>query len=311
MEPSLPETAALAIAGDRVAGGVGTHETALASPDRVDLGGRCVLPGFTDSHVHFLLWSLAQQDVQLKGTATLEEAVARVAEAAARVPRGGWIRGSGWRSGEWSPPVDPTRHDLDAVAPDSPVALVARDGHSIWLNSAALALADGNLQVHGGVVELDEAGEPTGVLREESAWEFRRERMLAAITEEEWLALMRPALRREDALPLRVWQSLPAATLDEIAEVGLSSGLGDDYLRVGYIKAFMDGTLGSETARLLDGSGVEITSREELADIIRRASAAGFPVAVHAIGDLANRDALDAFEETHDLWAPRGLRPRI
>ena len=119
------------------------------------------------------------------------------------------------------------------------------------------------------------------------------------------------ALRREDGLPLRVWQSLPAAKLDEIAEVGLASGLGDDYLRVGYIKAFMDGTLGSETARLLDGSGVEITSREELADIVRRASAAGFPVAVHAIGDLANRDALDAFEETRDLWAPKGLRPRI
>ena len=73
----------------------------------------------------------------------------------------------------------------------------------------------------------------------------------------------------------------------------------------------MDGTLGSQTARLLDGSGVEITSKEELADIVRRASAAGFPVAVHAIGDLANRDALDAFEETRDLWAPRGLRPRI
>jgi predicted amidohydrolase YtcJ len=337
MEPSLPEAAALAIAGDRVAGGVGTHETALASPDRVDLGGRCVLPGFTDSHVHFLLWSLAQQDVQLKGTATLEEAVARVADAARTSP-GGWIRGSGWRSGDWSPPVEPTRHDLDAVAPDSPVALVARDGHSIWLNSAALALADGDLQLPGGVVEFDESGAPTGVLREESAWDFRHDQVLAAVSEEEWLSLMRPALRlaasrgvtaihdkdgwlgalprfqalrRNDALPIRVWQSLPAAKLDEIAEVGLSSGLGDDYLRVGYIKAFMDGTLGSETARLLDGSGVEITSKDELVDIVTRAEAAGFPVAVHAIGDLANREALDAFEETRELWAPQGLRPRI
>ena len=338
MEPSLPEAAALAIAGDRIAGGVGTHETALASPERVDLGGRCVLPGFTDSHVHFLLWSLVQQDVQLKGTSTLEDAVARVAEAAAAAPRGAWIRGSGWRSGDWSPPVEPTKQDLDAIAPDSPVALIARDGHSIWLNSAALALANGDLQMPGGVVEVDDAGEPTGVLREESAWEFRRERVLAAISEAEWLELMRPALRlaasrgvtsihdkdgwlgalprfqalrRDDGLPLRVWQSLPAAQLDEIAEVGLSSGLGDEYLRVGYIKAFMDGTLGSETARLLDGSGVEITSKEELVDIVTRAAAAGFPVAVHAIGDLANREALDAFEQTRDLWAPRGLRPRI
>jgi len=338
MEPSLPQAAALAIAGDRIAGGVGTHETALASPERVDLGGRCVLPGFTDSHVHFLLWSLAQNDVQLKGAQTLEEAVARVAEAASRMQGGTWIRGSGWRSGDWSPPVEPTRHDLDSIAPDSPVALIARDGHSLWLNSAALALADGDLSVAGGVVERDEAGEPTGVLREESAWEFRRTHVLEALPESEWLELMRPALRlaasrgvtaihdkdgwlgalprfqalrREDALPIRVWQSLPAAKMDEIAEVGFSSGLGDDYLRVGYIKAFMDGTLGSETARLLDGSGVEITSKDELADVTRRAAAAGFPVAVHAIGDLANREALDAFEETRDDWAPRGLRPRI
>jgi predicted amidohydrolase YtcJ len=338
MDPALPVAAALAIAGDRIAGGVGTHETALVSPERVDLGGRCVLPGFTDSHVHFLLWSLAQSDVELKSAQTLEEAVARVAEAAARAPRGAWIRGSGWRSGDWSPPVEPTKEDLDAVAPDSPVALIARDGHSLWLNSAALAQADGNLRVAGGVVETDESGEPTGVLREESAWEFRRERVLAAILEDEWLELMRPALRlatsrgvtaihdkdgwlgalprfqrlrREEGLPVRVWQSLPAAKLDEIAAVGFSSGLGDDYLRVGYIKTFMDGTLGSQTARLLDGSGVEITSRDELADIVRRAAAAGFPVAVHAIGDLANREALDAFEETRELWAPLGLRHRI
>src|SRR5262245_34631360 len=183
MEPSLPEAAALAIAGERIAGGVGTHETALASPERVDLGGRCVLPGFTDSHVHFLLWSLVQDDIQLKGAQTLEEAVARVAEAAAKVPRGTWIRGSGWRTGDWSPAVEPTKHDLDAVAPDSPVALIARDGHSLWLNSAALALGDGDLHVHGGVVETDESGEPTGVLREESAWEFRRKQILAAVSE--------------------------------------------------------------------------------------------------------------------------------
>jgi len=338
MDAALPEAAALAIAGDRIAGGVGTHETALASPERVDLGGRCVVPGFTDSHVHFLLWSLAQTDIQLKGARSLEEAVSRVAQTAAKRPRGAWIRGSGWRSGDWSPPVEPTKDVLDAVAPDSPVALVARDGHSLWLNSAALAEADGDLQVEGGVVEMDESGEPTGVLREESAWKFRRERVLGAISEDEWLGLMRPALRlassrgvtaihdkdgwlgalprfaalrRDDALPLRVWQSLPAEKLDTLADLGISSGVGDDYLRVGYLKVFMDGTLGSETARLLDGSGVEITSKDELADIVHRAAAIGFPVAVHAIGDLANHEALDAFEQTKPEWAPRGLRHRI
>jgi hypothetical protein len=118
-------------------------------------------------------------------------------------------------------------------------------------------------------------------------------------------------LRRDDALTLRVWQSLPHEQLDRLAALGLSSGLGDDYLRLGYLKVFMDGTLGSQTARLLDGSGVQITSSEELADIVARGARAGWPVAVHAIGDLANREALDAFERTQDEWRPRGLRPRI
>ncbi len=115
----------------------------------------------------------------------------------------------------------------------------------------------------------------------------------------------------EGALTLRVWQSLPGALLPELETLGLRSRVGDDWFRLGYLKMFMDGTLGSQTARLLDGSGVEITSREQLAETVRRAARAGWPVAVHAIGDRANREALDAFEETRDEWAPRGLRPRI
>src|SRR5437016_11857729 len=107
LEPSLPVTRALAIAGDRIAGGVGTHELALATPDRVDLGGRCVLPGFNDSHVHFPTWALAQRHVRLEGAASLDEALERVAAAARAVQPGRWLRGTGWRSGDWSPPVEP------------------------------------------------------------------------------------------------------------------------------------------------------------------------------------------------------------
>src|SRR5947207_11197607 len=95
MEPKLPVARALAIAGNRIAGGVGTHETALASPDRVDLGGCCVLPGFNDSHVHFPTWALAQRQIRLEGTATLDEALERVAAAMREVPAGGWLRGLG------------------------------------------------------------------------------------------------------------------------------------------------------------------------------------------------------------------------
>src|SRR5947208_5972896 len=115
LDPALPTAAALAIAGDRIAGGVGTHETWLASPDRVDLGGRCVVPGFTDSHVHFLQWSLSQRQVRLEGARSLDEALARVADAVGSARPGRWIRGSGWRSGDWSPPVEPTKRDLDAI----------------------------------------------------------------------------------------------------------------------------------------------------------------------------------------------------
>jgi predicted amidohydrolase YtcJ len=128
-----------------------------------------------------------------------------------------------------------------------------------------------------------------------------------------WLGALRvfERLRAEEALTLRVWQSLPYDHIDRLAEIGVTSGLGDDLLRVGYIKAFLDGTLGSRTALLLDGSGVEIVGYEEFVDIVARSARAGFPVAVHAIGDRANRRALDAFEATRDEWAPRGLRQRI
>src|SRR5262252_6603405 len=173
MDPALPVAGALAIAGDRIAGGVGTHETALASPERIDLGGRCVVPGFTDAHVHFPTWSLAQRQVRLEGTATLEETLERVAAAARDVQPGGWLRGTGWRSGDWAPPTEPTKEALDRVTGDAPAALMARDYHSLWLNSAALARANGDLEVEGGVVVRDDSGEPTGVLREECAWHFR------------------------------------------------------------------------------------------------------------------------------------------
>ena len=129
-----------------------------------------------------------------------------------------------------------------------------------------------------------------------------------------WLGALRVLAARsqaEGALTLRVWQSLPAEQLDRLEALGLRTGFGDDLLRLGYIKAFMDGTLGSRTARLLDGTGVEITARGVRGDRAPCGARAGSPVAVHAIGDQANRDALDAFEATRDEWGPRGLRQRI
>ncbi len=332
LDPSLPTAGALAIAGPLVAGGVGTHEWALPTPERVDLAGRCVMPAFTDSHVHFPTWALARRDVRLEEAESVAGALTLVA-AHARAG-GTWIRGTGWRDGTW--PTAPTAQALDAVTGDAPAALWSKDYHSLWLNSAGLARAGGDLEVPGGVVERSPDGSPTGILREESARRFRER--FVDVTEDEWVEATREGIRiahsrgvaaihdkdgwlgaasifgrihEHEGLALRVWQSLPADRLPEIASLSLHPRLGDEFLRLGYVKTFMDGTLGSRTALMLDGSGVEITSREELEDVILRAADAGWPVAVHAIGDRANRNALDAFEATRDAWKPLGLRQRI
>ena len=181
MEPRLPVARALAIAGDVVAGGVGTHETALPSPERVDLGGRCVLPGLNDAHVHFPTWSVARREIRLEGARSLEEAVARVAEAAP--------------SDEES--VEAMREGLSVAAARGVTAVHDKDG---WRGALGF-------------------------------WQ---------------------TLAAEGVLTLRVWQSVPAEQAAELAALRMRSGFGDPLLRIGYLKAFMDGTLGSQTARMLD-----------------------------------------------------------
>ncbi|CAN5799947.1 amidohydrolase [soil metagenome] len=331
MDAAPPVARALAITGERVAGGGGTHKMAPPTPEVVDLEGRSVVPGFTDSHVHFPTWSLGQRDLGLDGVGSLADALDRVR---AHAPRGRWLRGQGWRSADWE--AQPTKEALDEVTGETPAALWAKDLHSLWLNSAALALAQGDLEVDGGVVERDGSGEPTGVLREEAAWRFRER--FPSVSDDEWLEVTRDGvklahsrgvtavhdkdgwvgapeifqrLRDRGGLTLRIWQSLPYKKLPELEALGIRSRFGDDFLRLGYLKVFMDGTLGSQTAWMLDGSGVRITSGEELVEIVRAAARAGWPVGVHAIGDRANREALDAFEATREDWAPRRLRQRV
>ena len=170
----------------------------------------------------------------------------RVVAARTRVAEGGWLRGLGWREGDWT--EAPTREALDRAVPDIPVALMSKDYHSLWLSSAALARAGGDLEVSGGVVERDDAGEPTGILREESAWRFRdrhvvvsedelveatragiklaNARGVAAIHDKDgWLGAhaIFARIHGRDGLTLRVWQSLPHDHVGELAElVGLS-----------------------------------------------------------------------------------------
>ena len=323
LDPAAPLVGQLAVQGSVIAA------EASAGVPVVDLGGRCALPGFTDAHVHFPTWSLGLRQARLEGARSLDEALDRIVAALEHVPEGGWLRGLGWREGDW--PEAPTRAALDRAVPDVPVALMSKDYHSLWLNSEALRRADAPLEVPGGVVD-----EENGILRENAAWSFRdryvhptldemvsasREGMRVAASrgvvaihdKDGWLGAFEvfERLLAAGELDVRVWQSFPWERLEELSALGIRSGFGNDMLRFGYLKGFMDGTLGSATALLLDGSGVEISSRELLEDVVRRAAAAGWPVAVHAIGDAANRAALDAFEATRADWEPRGLRQRI
>jgi predicted amidohydrolase YtcJ len=290
----------VAIVGDRI----GPPD---AEGQRIDLGGATVVPGLVDAHVHFPSWALGRRELRLFGTRSRSEALERI--EAAEKPSAGWLRGRGWREEEWPDGERPTRAALDEVTGDVPTALRAHDGHTLWVNSAALAAG-------GAAAGADD----DGILREHDAWDFFD--TYAAATPAETLDAVRAgipaahaagvtgvhdkdgargapeafaALREAGELTLRVWQSLP----------------DPDPARGGYVKAFMDGTLGSRTALLIGGGGMRLMGPEGLAEVIRGAAAAGMPVAVHAIGDLANREALDAFEATEDLWRPLGLRHRV
>src|SRR5438094_764255 len=216
---------------------------------------------------------------------------------------------------------------LDPALPEARALAIAGD---------RIAGGGGDLEVAGGVVERDTDGEPTGVLREEAAWRFK-ERYLR-VPADEYVDAMRAGLKlasvrgvtcvndkdgwlgaaglwqrleQQGHLTLRVWQSVPHDKLPQLRALAVRSGIGSPLLRIGYLKVFMDGTLGSRTAWMLDGSGVEITSGDELVEIIREGAEAGWPVGVHAIGDRANREALDAFEATREIWQSAGLRQRI
>jgi predicted amidohydrolase YtcJ len=305
MDPERPTVESLAIEGARI--------VERGGGEQIDLAGRCVVPGFTDSHVHFPTWALMRRRLRIESCASLAEAVERVAQASAEAPPG-WLIGYGWRAATWE--REPAAADLDSVVGSRPVALWSKDYHTLWVSSAA--------------------GAGSGLLREADAWEFRDRHVRTPVQEyvdavldaiplahargvtavhdkDGWFGALGiwQRVRARGGLTLRVWQSLPGDRLDEIERLGLASGLGDEFLRAGYLKLFMDGTISSGTATMLRGGGIELLSRAQLEEIVRRAARAGWPVAVHAIGDRANRDALDAFEATREEWAPRGLRHRI
>jgi len=336
MDPARPCAEALAVYGNRiVAVGRRADVLALRGPNTtvIDLQGQTAIPGLIDSHVHLAGYALMRHQVMLDGLTSLQAVLDAVAERVAVTPPGTWVQGFGWNQNVWPVKRFPTRHDLDAIAPNHPVALRRKDGHSLWVNTAALAhggLLDVVPEVRGGRFDRDEDGIPTGIIRE-MAIDWFKKRVIepppAADTRAALVEVMPIAhslgltsvqtpeepdklyawlsLRERGELALRVWAMLEKDDLDAAIGLGLRAGLGDDWVRLGGLKLYADGALGSHTADMLEPysddpsrQGFPVLDTEELRDLVGRASRAGFPSCVHAIGDAAVRRVLDVLEET-------------
>jgi predicted amidohydrolase YtcJ len=335
LDPELPRADAIAVQDGRVLAVGSRDEMRSLSGEvrRVDAGGRAVIPGLIDAHIHLLDYSRALARVNLDGVTSKEEALRMVAEAARKVEPGRWVRGGGWNNNLWSPPDFPTRHDLDRVAPDNPVFLDRKDLHSAWMNTEALRRANITRDTPdppGAAIGRDEMGEPNGVLFE-SAVSLGRNAIDEPL-EDAATALHRgfdallamgitgvhvpegpecfttlQMLDYGEVLPMRVVIFLPIYRLREAIALGLRTGFGSDRLRVGPVKIFSDGSLGSQTAEMLapfegspDNRGINTLPQEELERNIIEAARAGIPSAVHAIGDAANRRVLDAFRKARE-----------
>ena len=339
---------ALAVSGGRIAAvGSDVELAALERPGTrvLDLEGRLLTPGLWDAHIHLYHWSRARKHLQLDGCQSREDVLERVR----RVSSGQeWVVGWQLNCTRWEKPVLPTRHELDEAAPDRPVLLWLSDLHSAVVNTRALEIAGltaPNPMIAGGVVEVDVSGRPTGILRElaanlvrehipEPTWAELKSLIKEGIAQlNAWGitsvsdqrikdlddgSLVFRALRdleTEQALSLRVCCNVAAHHLEQAAVLGLSTGVGSERLRLGHVKVFSDGTLGSKTARMLEPMvgeeqcGLYLTPPEEMGEVFRRAAELDFAVSVHSIGDESTRTILNLFEQIKKEKLPRTTVP--
>jgi hypothetical protein len=329
LDAGSPSAQALALSQGRVIAAGGDDEIlALAGARTVitHLHGRTVLPGLIDSHLHLQHLALALDRIDCE-TPTLAECLARVAERCRTAPEGEWVLGHGWNQNTWG--GFPDRLALDEVAPRHPVYLSAKSLHAGWANTLALKRAGldrADTRPPDGHLQRDAQGSLTGILFENAAQLVTAAipaptiedvaRALAAAQPRLWEVGLTgvhdfdgptcfgalQTLRDRGELGLRVLKSIPVDQLDAAIELGLRSGFGDDWIRLGGVKIFADGALGPRTAAMLDGytgdpdnRGTLFEDRESLFEIGRRALPAGLALAIHAIGDRANHEVLQAF----------------
>src|SRR5258706_15001218 len=356
MDAAQPRAQAMAIdsASGRILA-VGTNDEVRRSggqhTELVDLRGKTVLPGFIDAHIHLLGTAYRSHYIEAASCTSEEEVAELVRARAIQTPEGHWIQGGQWDKNLWPGGNFPSKASLDAAAPHHPVALWNKDGHLLWVNSLALRRANitaATPEPRKGAILRDGAGEPTGILQEHEATglvysvidessdpQLTRSLVQRSIKElqksgittihdiEDMDALhLFQHLRDQGELGVRVQMILPRKKLPELRTQGLQNIFVDDMLRLAGIKIFADGTLGSQTAAMLEGfegnpnnHGILTLSEQEMNETVSAAAEIGISIAIHAIGDRAAHVALNSIEQAQRLLADapsvRRLRYRL
>ena len=352
MDPASSAAEAVAIRDGRILRvGKSADIKALAGPDTrvLDLGGAAVFPGFTDSHTHFLSGGFALSSIQLRDARSREEFVARIGAKARELEKGEWILNGDWDHEQFTPVELPRRDWIDAVSPDNPVCVNRLDGHMVLANGVALAIAgitrDTPVPPGGEIVKDPKTGEPTGILKDAAVNlvegripEFSMKAKLRAadtalrhaaehgVTSVHEMANassfeVYQELVRQGRMTARLNVYIPIDDVDIYARLKLKTPFGNDFLKIGGLKGFVDGSLGSATAYFFDPYSDNPSTHGLLAQQmfpegimekrVLEADRAGLQVAIHAIGDRANSLILDIFEKAVAANGPRDRRWRI
>lgn len=352
MDDARPTAGAVAILGNRIAALGSTDEIRALVGSRtriIDAAGKLVLPGFNDSHAHFLMGGFSLANIDLRDAASPEEMARRVKEYARNVPKGRWILGGDWDHEKWPGAPLPTRQMIDPATPDHPVLLRRLDGHMALANSVALKLAGITKETKdppGGLIVRDpKSGEPTGILKDSAADGMDRvvpdktfaEKHAAARAATEHAAqvgvtsladmsadadvgLYQYMLERGE-LKTRIYAMRSIVSWEALAKTGVRAAFGSDRLRIGGLKGFADGSLGSTTALFFEPYNDAPDTRGLLFDqmlpegaMLKRVEGAdklGLQVMIHAIGDEANARILDIYRQVAEQNGPRDRRFRI